>query len=215
MLGKIVIDLRKKIRICPPDWPNRNIEISPSDLARFVPHGSGVYGYQEPKKTNPFVGAPSQEANGGVIYFENDVTKQDFEALIRVLGIQPAWSRENFKNFAAFMSEAEIPKDCGFIAQMRIVPKFGLRYLFKAITDDEYEKFPEQKLDIADAFWTFIEYEKDRWGTCFDEDERKGLRGKFGGDGYFAREELSFGLMVENGYYNISRIWSRAWLVTK
>ena len=36
-----------------------------------------------------------------------------------------------------------------------------------------------------------------------------------GGDGDWAKESLCFGLMVENGYQGVYRIWSRAWLVTK
>jgi hypothetical protein len=35
----------------------------------------------------------------------------------------------------------------------------------------------------------------------------------FGGDGERAKESLAFGFMVENAYYGVYRIWSRAWLV--
>jgi hypothetical protein len=41
------------------------------------------------------------------------------------------------------------------------------------------------------------------------------LSGTFGGDGYWAKESLCFGFLVENNYRGVYRIWSRAWLVTK
>ena len=36
-----------------------------------------------------------------------------------------------------------------------------------------------------------------------------------GGDGSFAQERLGFGFMIENAHYQIYRVWSRAWLLTK
>jgi hypothetical protein len=65
-------------------------------------------------------------------------------------------------------------------------------------------------LDKLPRYPIFI---NNRWGTSSFED--KGLYKKFGGDGDMKREELAFGLIVENEYYGIYRIWSRAWLVTK
>ena len=57
----------------------------------------------------------------------------------------------------------------------------------------------------------FIELQRERWGTGFSS----ALRGTLGGDGDWAKESLAFGLMVENGYWGVYRLWSRPWLVTK
>lgn len=214
MVTRVVFDLGDKIRISPPIWPDHKLNIHPGDLSKFVPYGNGVYGYQDRKGSNPFTSAPSQEACGGVIYFGNDVTKVDFEALMRIMEVQPVHFINPSKDFAVFIAESKQPGKDGYLVQMRIVSKFGLRFMFGALTDAEYEKFPEQELTIVEALWSFIKQERKRWGTSWMEDN-KGLGGKFGGDGDFAREELAFGFMLENDYYHVYRIWSRAWLVTK
>jgi len=177
--------------------------------------GNSFYGYQKKDDDNPFLGAPKQDACGGIIYFGNSIAKSDFEALMRIMGIQPAHFVNPRKDFALFGAESEEPGKDGYLTQIRVVPKFGLSCLFGAIDDAQYENFPDQQMSITETLWLFIETERKRWGTSFTQDKEKGLRGLFDGDGDFAREELSFGFMLENNYYNICRIWSRAWLVTK
>ncbi|MDP3955184.1 MAG: hypothetical protein Q8Q15_02365 [bacterium] len=211
----IVFDLGDKVRVSPPIWPDRRLNIQPGDLSSLVPYGNGVYGYQERAGGNPFTSAPSQEPCGGVIYFGNGVTKADFEALMRIMEVQPAHVVKSSKEFAVFTAESKQPGKDGYLAQMRIVSKFGLRYLFGALTETQYEKFPQQGLTAVDTLWLFIEEERQRWGTSFLQDKEKGLCGLFGGDGNYAREELAFGFMVENGHNMVLRLWSRAWLVTK
>ena len=76
----------------------------------------------------------------------------------------------------------------------------------------EYDAFKKQELSIGEAFEEFMKAEKERFGTSFGDPR---IEGKMGGDGDFAREELSFGFMLENEYNQVYRIWSRAWLVTK
>lgn len=212
MPTRIVFDLGDKIRISPPIWPNHKLNAQPGDLSKFTSYGNGVYGYQDHNGGNPFRSAPSQEACGGVIYFGNGVVKADFKALMRVMGVQPGYITKPSKDFAVFTAESNQPGEDGYLVQMRIVSKFGLRFMFGAISETEYERFPEQELTMVEALWSFIEHERARWGTSFGA---KGLDGLFGGDGDFAQEELSFGFMLENDYHNICRIWSRAWLVTK
>ncbi|MDO8507597.1 MAG: hypothetical protein Q7S53_03440 [bacterium] len=204
-----------KVSISPPIWPDRELKVQPGDLSQIVPYGNGIYGYQDHEGKDPFKSAPSQEASGGVMYFDNRVSREDFEALMRILGVQPAHRVNPSKDFAVFTAESERPGEDGYLAQMRVVSKFGLRYMFNALDNSEYEEFPEQELTMVEALWSFIEYECGRWGTSFSQDGQNGLRGLFGGDGDYAREELSFGFMVENDYHSVYRIWSRAWLVTK
>ena len=192
--------------------PNRE-SISPSDLSLFTPYGNGVYGDQDQSIGHPFTGAPMTEPCGGVIYFSNEITITDFYALMRILEIQSRYETNSPNDFSVFTAESQQPGKDNYLTQMRIVSKFGLRFLFRTLDDTEYDKFQNQELSISEALWLFIEHEKIRWGTSWTEDH--GLVGKFGGDGHFAREELAFGLMLESRYYQVVRIWSRAWLVTK
>jgi hypothetical protein len=207
-----VFDLSDKVRISPPIWSDNKLNVQPGDLSKFTPYGNGVYGYQDRNGGNPFKSAPPQEACGGVIYFGNGIAKPDFEALMCILEVQDKYVAKPSKDFAVFIAESNQPGKDGYLVQMRIVSKFGLRFMFGAINEAEYEKFPEQELSMVETLWTFIEHERKRWGTSFGA---KGLVGLFGGDGDFAQEELSFGFMLENEYHHVYRIWSRAWLVTK
>jgi len=208
MSVRIAFDLGDKVRISPPIWPDHKLNIQPGDLSQFTPCGNGVYGYQERFRENPIKSAPSQEPTGGIVYFGSHITKADFEALLRVMQV-----KSDSKDYAIFLAESKQPGKDGFVVQMRIVTKFGLRFMFGAINDNEYDKFHDQGLTIGEVLWGFIQQEIERWGTSWMDD--KGLHGKFGGDGHFACEELAFGFMMENEYHGVYRIWSRAWLVTK
>ncbi len=210
---RIIFNPSGNFYISPSIWPGPKLRVQPGDLSKFAPCGSGVYGYQDQKGSNPFMSAPSQEECGGIIYFGNDITKADFTALMRIMGVQSANVTKPKKDFAVFTAASKQPGKDGYLVQMRIVSKFGLRYMFSALADDEYEKFPEQKITMVEAMWSFLEQERERWGTSWMDD--KGLGGKFGGDGDLAREELAFGFILENEYHSVYRIWSRAWLVTK
>lgn len=208
MAIQIVFDLGDRVRISPPLFPNAKLDIQPGDLTKFTPYGNGVYGYQNSHGANPIVSAPSQEPSGGVIYFGSNFAHGDFDALLRLMEV-----KGDYKDYAVFIVESKKPDKDGYLVQMRVVTKFGLRFMFNALTENEYESFPEQQLTISEALWAFIEQERQRWGTSWMDD--KGLHGKFGGDGDFACEELAFGFLMENEYNGVYRIWSRAWLVTK
>lgn len=211
----LVFDDGKKVRISPPMYSGNTIKEQPGDLSKFTPLGNGVYGYQEGINWDPFKAAPPQDGNGGIVYFENGISKEDFDALLRIMRLQSTNSERQEKKYALFVQSSEQPGQDGYLSQARIVPDFGMKYLFGVLSGDEYENFPEQEIGVADFMWEFMQFEKKRWGTSFTQDKEKGLAGLFGGDGDFAREELSFGFMLENDYYGVCRIWSRAWLVTK
>lgn len=201
------------VRVTPEIHLKNTVKANPGDLAQFTPQGNGVYGYQNGNSWNPFTGAPQHEAHGGVVYFSGGIPKEDFEALMRVMGVQPGYVRVPSKNYAAFMEEAETPGRDGYLTQLRLVSKFGLRFMFDALDEAGYESFPEQEFTMVEAMWAFIEHERKRWNG--EGTYSKTLDGLFGGDGDFARESLSFGFMLENDYHKVCRIWSRAWLVTK
>jgi hypothetical protein len=195
-----------KLIISPAIWPGKKLQVQPGDLSKFTPYGNGVYGYQG-NSLEPIRGDPPQEETGGLIYFGNGVRKEDFEGFLRMMNV-----RAENKDYAAFVQESSNPVKDRYFRQMRLMSKFGLRFMFGAIDDREYETFKKQELSIGEALLEFMETEKARFGTSFGDSR---IEGKMGGDGDYAREELSFGFMLENEYHQVYRIWSRAWLVTK
>jgi len=196
----------EKIRISPELWPGKELKIQPGDLSQFAPYGNGIYGYQN-SSLEPIKGDPPQEETAGLIYFGNRVKREDFDGFLRMMNV-----RTEDKDYAAFVQESSNPVKDRYFRQMRLMSKFGLRFMFSAINDEEYDSFKEQGLTIGEALETFINYEKEKYGTSFGDPR---IEGKMGGDGHLAREELSFGFMLENEDHQVYRIWSRAWLVTK
>lgn len=188
----------------------KKCDYQPGDLSKFAPYGSGFYGYQ-PLILDPFKTAPPQENTGGIIFFpadSRDSFKTKFQSTLELLGV-----KITANDFSVFQLESENPQKDGYLKQMRIVSKFASRCHFNAITDSEYESFHNQEINTFDFLMHFIDSEIKKWGTsCFDNN---GLWGKFGGDGNYAKEALCFGFTIENSYFGIYRIWSRAWLVTK
>ncbi|HPD81890.1 MAG TPA: hypothetical protein PK357_02210 [Candidatus Pacearchaeota archaeon] len=188
-------------------WAGRRLKILQADLSQFAPYGNGVYGYQK-NIFEPIKGDPPQEPNGGCVYFSNNAQQKYFEGFLKMLDV-----KVDRKDYVSYLQEASNPIEDHYLTQMRIIPKFALRYMANVINDKEYAAFEDQDFTIQEALFKFMDVEKERWGTDFWNSPN--LAGKMGGDGDFAREELGFGFMIENGYYDIYRIWSRAWLVTK
>lgn len=215
------------VNVYPSTWPeDKELDIYPGDLDRFAVPGVGIsgpfpirpwgdpleddpsdyYGFQ-PITGHPIKDASRNEPSGGVVYFGGTPGRDDFTSLIKLLNVHT-----RIKGYAAFADYSRVPVEDNYLMQMRLVSKFALRYVFRAIDEEEYGSFPDQNIDIGDALWNFIEDQQDRWGTHMGSRE---LYGVMGGDGDYAKEELAFGFMVENEYNSIYRIWSRAWLVTK
>lgn len=199
------------LRVSPPLFADHKTGVDPADLTKFAPHGNGVYGYQE-GMIDPFKTAPSQDDTGGLLHFGNNTPREDFDALMSITGVRPRWYQREPCDYAVFYQESENPARDGYLAQMRIVSKFALRHMFGSITEAEYARFEDRQLSMSDVLWDFMENECKKYGTYFGAPKLNGL---FGGDGNFAQEELCFGFMVENNYYRVYRLWSRAWLVTK
>lgn len=199
------------LRVSPRLFTENRTGVDPADLAQFAQQGNGIYGYQE-GMIDPLKTAPPQDDIGGFLHFGNDVAREDFDALMSITGVRPRWHKRESHDYAVFHQESENPGQDGYLAQIRIVSKFALRYMFGSITKAEYDTFEDQELSITDALWGFMQNECHKYGTSFGG---KKLSGLFGGDDDFAQEELCFGFMTENNYYHIYRIWSRAWLVTK
>lgn len=217
--------LPDRITISPLIWPGKELEAQPGDMSIIVPQGLGLSGpfpirpWDDPITVNPgqyygFQGrtghplqdAPTNTASGGVVYLDDNVAGEDLLAACRLLGI-PGRERQ----YAAFLQESQHPLTQRFLVQLKLVTRFALNYLFRAIESEQYDKFPEQPLSMGELMVAFLSDQQQHWGTGMSSE----LSGCMGGDGDWAKESLAFGLMVENDYHGVYRIWSRAWLVTK
>lgn len=194
------------IRLSPPMGDNREQIYHPADLSRFAPDGNSVYGYEQDRPFDPFKIAGRESGKGGIVAFGSRIKKEDFLVLCSILGISKIE-----KQYAAYAQEAEAPPREGFIRQLRLVDRFGLRFHFRVLTDQEYKNFPEQQLTILEAMWLFVQEEIRPWTT---PEGRQELKKKLGGSDW-AWPTLSFGLMVENSQEYIYRIWSRVHYITK
>lgn len=185
------------LRVTPPLFTKNKTGVDPADLTKFAPHGNGVYGYQE-GMVNPLKTAPPQDSIGGCLHFGNSILREEFDALMSITSVCPRRVRENgrqSRDYSVLYRESDNPDRDGFLAQVRIVSKFALRFMFGSLAEADYESFPDQELSMSDALWGFMQNEKHKYGTSFGRAE---LSGKFGGDGDFAQEELCFGFLVEN-----------------
>jgi hypothetical protein len=212
------------IKFAPPTWPGDALETQPSNFSLFVPMGSGLgnpmvmmpwdniesafsrasYYSFHPHTGNPYTGAPVTEAGGGVIYFDAECQRAEIDAMLRLMDV-----RRDIVNYAAFIQDADKPEE-RFLTQMRLISGHGLEFLFRIPDKPETRPLREQKLNIGDAIWKFIETFRGEY-----LEGRYDVRGSLGGDDDWAKERLAFGFMVENAYHGVYRIWTRSWLITK
>jgi len=213
--------LSEIVNLAPHPWPTK-VALEPGDLSLFAPMGLGLgapmvlfpwdkpeslasrgnyYGFQE-RGTHPIKDAPRSNPCGGLVYFDNNLTKKQFDTLLKVLEVYA-----QAEKFLVFAQESEDPNEDGYLTQARVMSISALG-MFGAAGGEE---FSAQTISLGEFLWRFMENERARWGTGMSGK----LEGLFGGDGDWARESLCFGFMVENSYQAIFRIWSRAWLVTK
>ncbi len=196
------------IRLSPLLEDNRSEIHHPGNLTQFAPDGNSVYGYEDNHPFDPFKIAGRESEKGGIVFFNSNLVKEDFTTLCQVMGI----CDNSQKYYMALLQEADNAPREGFIKQLRIIDRFALRFHFNLLlSEQEYDKFPEQELTIKEAMWSFIKEEKKPWTN---PDSRQELKKKLGGSDW-AWPALSFGLMVENGQDYIYRIWSRVFYITK
>jgi len=191
-------DLNKLINFSPPVWPGKeDLTPQPGDLTKFMANGydcdEDFFGEQ---KNNPFTRMPSAEDVGGAICFKSSVYRKDKKAFMTFMEALGMW---NNKQFAAFKEErSNYSHTCA--KQMRLVSNFALQYAFKIIEEKEYKSFPEQRITMAEAFWSFLQEETR--GCDFPKNISPG-------QAIITVIPPSIGIMVENSYYGIFRIWSR------
>jgi hypothetical protein len=220
-------DLSTLARISPAVWPGKELEAQPGDLSFFTPMGCNIGGplpvmpwdnlsdamsrqqyYRYQGRTgHPLQDAPTTDAAGGVVYFDGSPDPADVQAMLRLMRVPT-----HLRTYAVFAAQSTDVKADRFLTQLRIVSTFALASMFGALsTEEEAKALGEQPLAIGELVEKFIAFEQGRWGAGYSH----GLEGCMGGDGDWARETLCFGFLVENGYYGVYRVWSRAWLVTK
>ena len=206
------------VAFIPNDWPDLphlggEHYPHPGDLSRFA---SFVYRYlgadSHNRYTNPMLNAPQDSGTGGVIYFENSLTRADLEGAMNTMGMV-AFPGTPY-NYVVYAREAEKPGEEKYLRQLRFISTLAMTHDFHALTDKEEREIHLKTLRVplVDVVWNFIQGERAEWGTGFGAPKLDRL---FGGDSHYAQEELSFGLMVENSHTGIFRLWSRAWLVHK
>lgn len=200
-------------------WPNSNSELGinsyrphPGDLSKFLAFKGPTYlgaGYHE-QYNNPMLAAPPADDQGGTVYFGNGADRDDIAATMRLIDmVDPPGAPKRFVIYAA---ESKKPGEEQYLRQLRFVSHLAMVYEFHAVREREDSQLPVQTVTLEEAVWLFIQSERKEWGTFFASSPK--LDGLFGGDGHYAREELSFGLQVENTD-GVFRLWSRAWLVHK
>lgn len=184
----------------------------PGDLSHFLSFESEKFwgaNYHD-KYRNPMLAVPSTEGQGGTIYYENQIGRDTLAAAMRAMNMVDAPGAP--KKFVVYASESKKPGEEGYLRQLRFISHFAMEFLFRVIDRQKVQDLPTQELTLEEAVWLFVQEERNHWGTSFGAPKLETL---FGGDGHFAREELSFVLSVESSYYQVFRLWSRAWLVTK
>jgi hypothetical protein len=214
------------LRVSPPVWPGKPLDLQPGDLTKFLPQGMGIstpmvmrpwdditdaftrpnyYAFQTPV-LHPIRNAPLTEACGGVVYFDGASDPDKLAALLDLLQV-----RTRNREYAAFVARSGNPKEDRFLVQVRFMNKYALGGLYGALSPEEWTSFESQDLSIGEAVTRFIAHQEHEWSF----DGPRSLRGTFGGDGDWAKERLAFGFLVENEYHQVYRVWSRAWLITK
>lgn len=206
--------------VSPNPWPGE-CAADPNDFDLYAPRGNGVfgagsgpYGHQPQSTFDPVANGPSTDpCEGSVAYFET-VRLESIQGLLETLGIEKHYPNPS-RQYAVFHKRSDPFGAGGFYNQLRIVDTFGLRFLFRAIDEEQSRAFPEQPHTIPELITGFVQAERSRYGSFTSGGTEESIGGTGGGDGNYAIEGLSFGLMVENGYHQVYRVWSRCWLVTK
>ena len=210
----------EEIRLSPPEWPEQCEGPRPGDLQLFVPQGFGLgappivtpyggppqggyYGFHE-AQAHPFLNAPLTESAGGTLYFDDNVSTETLTAALQLMGVY--WTED----YIAFAASSADPVKERYLDQLRLISRGALSALFRASAT---EPPPKQTLNVPDAVVAFVTAQKARWNDTYAFSSK--LAGSAGGDGDWAKESLAFGFCVENTYWGVYRVWSRAWLVTK
>lgn len=175
--------------------------------------GNRVYGFQPKHYPRPELLAPVDEAAGGFLFLPGKVSDEFLSSLVELANVG---DNEHYRRDRYGVQCLDAPEgmeaSLGYLRKLVIADRMALRYMYRSIENTDDDSIPLQPLSILELVKAFVEDERRKYGTSF---MNRSLDGKFGGDGYMAIEELSFGFSIENLYNGVISIWSRAWLVTK
>jgi hypothetical protein len=220
-------DTPPRATVLAADWPGRPLPIMPGDFSEYVPQGMGLgapsvirpwddplegltspnyYGF-EVRESDPIRGAPTQYAHGGVIYFDDSTDWAHTNTALMVMGVHLLE-----RDFVVFERNSDDTLTERYLDQVRIMPRSALQHFFNP--GPEAADIAEQPVTISEFIEQFLADQRNKWNAPPNTFSSR-LAGTFGGDGDWAKEALCFGFLVENGYWGVYRLWSRAWLVTK
>lgn len=183
-------------------------EQAPENLEQVALDGDGFYGPMQPVWGERLAHltcrvSPETERTGAVFFKRGDYHRDDFLALCRLLGI----GQETY--YIVYCREAEAPLNDAYLTQWRLVTEFAWCEYFQRDEGD----CEEQPLPLPEAMANLIEHECERQNEGVVATRMSVLSGGALADmGEFG---LGFGLVVENAYYGIYRLWSRAVFYSK
>lgn len=215
--GRVPVSIEHDFSVLPADWPGIGHEGPlPSDMSHFVPQGLAM---SAPRIVTPYLGAPEpayygaantiihpvksaplNDDAGGVFYFSRHMMPTTLVAALDLFGF-----RSLETEYALFLATSEQPREDNFLDTLRIVSLPALRHFYRCDTS----ALAAQARNAGEAVTRFLEWQVDKWQGS------SALMGSMGGDGDWAKERLAFGVLIENSYWGVYRVWSRAWLVTK
>lgn len=218
--------------LLPAEWPGRNLEVMPGDLGYYVTSGFGAgaspmvrpwdklealgrqqdYVDLDAEDFEPILGAPTSDPAGGCVYFDDDIDSDDLSTLLRIMGVQGA-----LRDYVLFGAEsADTPED-RYLDQVRVISRGALTHLFNVPTEFVGD-LPKPVAPVETLIQTFVSAQREKWNDPRYAFGSK-LAGRLVGDDRvresWARESLAFGFLVENQYWQVMRIWSRPWLMTR
>lgn len=214
--------------LLPADWPGRTLATMPGDLDVYVTAGFGAavppvvrpwdkletlerqQGYYEldEDESDPILGAPSSDPAGGCIYFDDDIEKDDLSTVLRVMGVHGG-----LQDYVLFGAESTDTPEDRYLDQIRIVSRGALTHLFN-VPIELVGDLPKPSAPLETLIQAFVSAQREKWNDPRYAFGSK-LAGTLGGDGDWAKESLAFGFLMENQYWQVMRLWSRPWLVTK
>jgi len=187
----------KKLKKVPSIWPGKkNTGLQPGDLTRSLGNGHNCKEALFGQGIIPLKRMPISESEGGAFCFDSNRYRKNKDAFMVLMKAIGMWDS---KTYAVKIEESYGAKTL-VSRQMRLVSAFALQYAYKVIDEKEYKSFPEQKITMAEACWTFLQEET---SGC---DPPKNV--------YPEKSVLilippSIGIEIENAHYNVFRIWSR------
>jgi hypothetical protein len=215
--------MEDRIAILPGDWQAAEATTPPGVLDRFIPEGfslggpaimrpgdtidaafrtTGYYGIDQ-RSADPILSAPSELPCGGTLYFDEHALGPHFPPILDALGVH-----RRLTEFAVFAGRSGNTVRDRYLEQLRLVSHAALRQLF-GVPAPAVAALGAQNANLEEAIVSFVDGQRRRWS------DPRALAGALGGDGDWAKERLAFGLFVENGNWQVIRVWSRPWLVTK